>query len=141
MNYNDFNPMMPFGQQNQNSNQSAQKSSNNQMPRQNTQSTITTPPQQGFDSEQMIGSIQKIFADNVGEYVLIEFLIGTDRIMRKQGIIYFVGNSYVILYDDTMNNYIMCDIFSVKFVYFYYPGERPRQNFNLLNNNNTSGIY
>lgn len=134
MNYNDFNPMMP-------SNQQMPKNSNNQMPRPNTQSSIVTPPQQGFDNEQMIGSIQKIFADNVGEYVLIEFLIGTDRIMRKQGIIYFVGNSYVILYDDTMNNYIMCDIFSVKFVYFYYPGERPRQNFNLISNANASGSY
>lgn len=141
MNYNDFNPMMPFNHQGttQSSNQSMQQNQNSQ--RTNNQGSIITPPQQGFDNEQMIGSIQKIFADNVGEYVLIEFLIGTDRIMRKQGIIYFVGNSYVILYDDTMNNYIMCDIFSVKFVYFYYPGERPRQNFNLLNNLNSSNGY
>lgn len=141
MHYNDFNPMMPFTQQNQNINQQTQRNSNQQASRQNSQGSIVTPPQQGFDNEQMIGSIQKIFADNVGEYVLIEFLIGTDRIMRKQGIIYFVGNSYIILYDDTMNNYIMCDIFSVKFVYFYYPGERPRQNFNLLSNPNASGSY
>ena len=97
---------------------------------------FTTPPQMDFNSEEMRGSMQKILSENIGEYVLIEFLIGTEMIMRKQGLLYFVGTSYVTLYDDTFNNFIICDIFSIKFVYFYYPGQRPPRNFNILPNTN-----
>jgi len=100
------------------------------------QDNFNTPVQQSFDSEEMIGSIQKILAENIGEYVVIEFLIGTERISRKQGILYFVGTSYVTLYDDMNNNFVVCDIFSVKFVYFYYPGQRPNKNYNVLPNSN-----
>lgn len=91
-----------------------------------------TPIQQTFDTEEMRGSMQKILADNIGAYVVVEFLIGTERMTRKQGILYFVGTSFVTLYDDMSNIYIVCDIFSIKFVYFYYPGQRPNRNYNLL---------
>ena len=76
--------------------------------------------------------MQAILADNVGQYVVVEFLIGTEEIIRKQGMLYFVGRSFVTLYDEAANNFIVCDIFSVKFVYFYMPGDRPRFNYNLL---------
>ncbi|MEE0060154.1 MAG: hypothetical protein UE295_04930 [Acutalibacteraceae bacterium] len=98
--------------------------------------TFNTPPQQNFNTPEMQGSMQKILSDNIGEYVVAEFLIGTDRMTRKQGILYFVGTSFVTLYDDVHNNYIVCDIFSIKFVYFYYPGQRPSRNFNVLPNSN-----
>ena len=93
---------------------------------------FNTPKQDEFNTPDMIGSMQKILTDNIGQYVVIEFLIGVDRIVRKQGAIYFVGTSYVTLFDDMANNYIVCDIYSVKFVYFYYPGERPKRNYNIL---------
>ena len=86
---------------------------------------FNTPPQPSFDSEEMRGSMQAILAQNIGEYVVIEFLIGTENIVRKQGMLYFVGRSFVTLYDENVNNFIVCDIFSVKFVYFYMPGDRP----------------
>ena len=101
---------------------------------------FNTPPQQSFSGEEMRGSIQRILADNVGEYVVIEFLIGTEILMRKQGLLYFVGTSYVTLYDDAVNNFIVCDIFSIKFVYFYCPGQRPKQNYNLLNGNQRNNM-
>lgn len=94
--------------------------------------------QPSFDSEEMQGSMQQILAQNVGEYVVIEFLIGTERLMRKQGILYFVGRSYVTLYDDMQRDYIVCDLFSIKFVYFYYPGVRPRRNYNILPNGSSA---
>ncbi len=106
-----------------------------------TYNGFTTPPQQSFDSEEMRGTIQKILADNIGEYVVVEFLIGTCSLVRKQGILYFVGTSYVTLYDETIRNFIVCDIFSIKFVYFYFPGERPRFNFNVLNANARMNSY
>lgn len=99
---------------------------------------FNTPPQDSFDTEEMKGSMQRILADNIGEYVVVEFLIGTDRITRKQGLLYFVGTSFVTLYDDTNNNFIVCDIFSIKFVYFYLPGQRPPRNFNVLPNSSSA---
>lgn len=100
---------------------------------------FTTPPPIDFNTEEMRGSMQKILSDNVGEFVVIEFLIGTEMITRKQGVLYFVGTTYVTLYDEDQNNFIVCDIFSIKFVYFYFPGQRPRRNFNILNGNNGMG--
>ncbi len=95
--------------------------------------------QPNFNNEEMRGSLQQSLAENIGEYVVIEFLIGTERLMRKQGILYFVGRSFVTLYDDTFNDYIVCDLFSIKFVYFYYPGDRPKRNYNVLPSANSSG--
>lgn len=93
---------------------------------------FNTPPQPVFDSEEMKGSMQAILSQNIGAYVVIEFLIGTEQMIRKQGMLYFVGRSFVTLYDENVNNFIVCDIFSVKFVYFYMPGDRPRYNYNAL---------
>ena len=91
-----------------------------------------SPPQPVFDSEEMRGSMQAILAQNIVEYVVVEFLIGTEHMSRKRGMLYFVGRSFLTLYDEDVNNFIVCDIFSVKFVYFYMPGDRPRYNYNLL---------
>lgn len=93
---------------------------------------FSSPPQQNFSSPDMEGSIQKVLANNIGEYVVMEFLVGSDTIVRKQGILYLVGTGYVVLFDDVIQNYIVCDIYSIKFTYFYFPGQRPNQNYNAL---------
>ena len=90
------------------------------------------PVQPVFDSEEMKGSIQMILSENIGTFVVIEFLVGSNEMIRKQGLLYFVGRSFVTLYDEAANNFLVCDIFSVRFVYFYMPGDRPRYNYNTL---------
>ena len=87
------------------------------------------PEQENFDSE------------DIGNFVVIEFLIGTGGIMRKQGMLYFVGRSFVTLYDEAANNFIICDIFSIKFVYFYMPNDRPRYNYNLLPGTGSANMH
>lgn len=89
------------------------------------QTNIVTPPEGDFNTEAFVGSMQQILSDNLGQYVVIEFLIGTQGMTTKQGILYAVGRSYVVLYEEVNRNYVVCDIFSVKFVTFYLPGERP----------------
>lgn len=96
-------------------------------------------PQEKFDTEEMRGSMQAILSQNIGNFVVIEFLIGTGEIVRKQGMLYLVGRSFVTLYDEPVNNFIVCDIFSVKFVYFFMPNERPRFNYNILPHPNQNG--
>ncbi|GEM_PF-4928604 len=87
---------------------------------------ITIPPPESFDSEAMQGSMQQILSDNIGIYATVEFLVGTQSLMRKDGFIYSVGRTYVILYEDRLKHYVVCDIFSVRFVTFYPPGMKPQ---------------
>lgn len=97
---------------------------------------FTTPPQQDFNTDALRGTMQNYLADNIGEYVVIEFLIGTSQMVRKQGVLYSVGTGVVTLYDEEYDNFITCDVFSVKFVYFYRPGQRPGRNYNVLSGGN-----
>ncbi len=95
-------------------------------------SSINTPPVQDFDTPAMEGSMQQFLADNLGEYVVVEFLIGTQTVMQKAGILYAVGTSVLTLYEEISQTFVTCDIFSVKFVTFYLPGRRPWQMSNPL---------
>ena len=89
--------------------------------------SIVTPPQQTFDTPAMEGSMQQFLADNLGQYVVIEFLIGTQTTVQKGGILYAVGTSVVTLYQELTQTFVTCDMFSIKFVTFYLPGHRPWQ--------------
>ena len=89
--------------------------------------SITTPPQQDFNTPAMEGSMQQFLADNLGQYVVIEFLVGTQNAVTKSGILYAVGTSVVTLYQELSQTFVTCDIFSIKFVTFYLPGNRPWQ--------------
>jgi len=100
------------------------------VPRPSAASAFSAPPQQNFNSVDYEGSIQKVLTDNVGRYVVMEFLIGTETLVRKQGILYAVGTGYIVLYDDINDNYIVCDLYAIKFTYFYNPGQRPIRNYN-----------
>lgn len=71
--------------------------------------------------------MQQFLADNLGEYVVIEFLVGTQTTTTKAGILYAVGTSVVTLYQELSQTFVTCDMFSIKFVTFYLPGHRPWQ--------------
>lgn len=86
---------------------------------------INTPPPEDFNTEAMQGSMQQFLSENLGIYVVIEFLVGTQTLTRKEGILYSVGRSVVTLYEELSQTFVVCDIFSVKFVTFYLPGQRP----------------
>lgn len=89
----------------------------------NNQSTeFTVPSGMGFDAYQ--GSIQQILKDNVGQYVDVEFLIGTNGLTIRSGVLYAVGVSYIVLFDRKNNRYTICDLYSIKFVTIYDPNRR-----------------
>ncbi len=79
-------------------------------------------------NESYRGSLQQILADNIGDYVMVEFLIGTQNMTTRQGILYSVGVSYIILYDEQNGLYTVCDLYSIKFVTFYPEGTKPPRN-------------
>lgn len=89
------------------------------------ETTIEVPAEGSFDTEALQGSMQQILSENLGKYVTCEFLIGTQMLQEKSGVLYSVGVSFIVLFDDINQVYIVCDIFSIKFVTFYYPENRP----------------
>lgn len=70
------------------------------------------------------GSMQSILSQNVGEYAIIDFLIGTQNIVRKEGVLYAVGISYVTLYNRREDTYTVCDLYAIQFVTFPNPVKR-----------------
>lgn len=97
------------------------------MSEQLTNTDFSVPPEQDFDTVGYQGSMQQILKQNIGNYVTVDFLIGTDTLVAKQGVLYDVGSQFMVLYDDINLRYEVCDIFAVKFVTFLLPGYRPGQ--------------
>ena len=52
----------------------------------------------------------------IGKLVKVEFLIGTNNMQDRIGILLDVGASYIVLRSVQDNNLLYCDIFSIKFV-------------------------
>ncbi len=92
-----------------------------------TNNNFTVPPNQDFDTLAFQGSMQQVLQENVGNYVIVEFLIGTGSLISRQGVLYNVSTQFLVLFDEFESRYVVCDIFSVKFVTFLLPGYRPGQ--------------
>lgn len=86
---------------------------------------LNTPPQEDFNTPALQGSMQQILSENLGKFVIADFLIGVSTIVRRVGIIYSVGRGYLTLYLEQYKAFEVCDIFSLKFVTFFPPGSEP----------------
>ncbi len=74
-------------------------------------------------------TLQEMLADNIDSYVVCEFLIGTQNMTTKEGILHEIGSSFFVLYHPLEDTYESCDFYSVKFVTFYredQSGTRPQ---------------
>ena len=80
--------------------------------------SFSVPPDQDFNTVTFQGSMQQVLQENVGKYVIVEFLIGTGSLTSRQGMLYYVGAQFLVLYDEFESRFVVCDIFSVKFVTF-----------------------
>jgi len=54
--------------------------------------------------------------EQIGKLMRVEFLIGTNNLTDRIGILEDVGASYIILRSVESDNLIYCDIYSIKFV-------------------------
>lgn len=86
---------------------------------------VPEEPASEFDTPGMQGSMQQLLSENLGKYVMADFLIGVSSIVRRVGILYSVGRGFLVLYDENFHNFDVCDIFSLKFVAFFPPGFEP----------------
>ena len=68
---------------------------------------------------------------HIGKLVRIQFLIGTDDLEDRTGILEEVGASYVLLRSIESGNTLYCDIYSIKFVVIAEYFNIPDNNFQI----------
>jgi hypothetical protein len=77
------------------------------------------PLAQGTPIESDINYTQAYLRTKIGSKVKIEFLIGTNMLVDREGVLLDVGISYLIIRETETDDELLCDIYSVKFVRFY----------------------
>lgn len=70
----------------------------------------------------------------IGKLVRVEFLIGTNNLVDRIGILQDVGASYILLRSLESNTIIYADIYSIKFVTISNTIVPNNQYYNLYNN-------
>lgn len=66
-----------------------------------------------------ISYTQGYLKTQIGKRVKIDFLIGTNMLIDREGTLLEVGVSYVVIREINSNIKTMCDIYSIKFVEIY----------------------
>ncbi len=56
----------------------------------------------------------------VGRNVSIEFLVGTNQLVTKEGFLVAVGANFILLNPKGTNDILACDFYNIKFITFYY---------------------
>lgn len=69
--------------------------------------------------EAYYGSLRAFLSQNKGNYVVATFLIGTQGTAEFEGVLYEVGNDYMVIYQEGRDRYIVVDIYSLKYIEFY----------------------
>lgn len=54
--------------------------------------------------------------EQIGKLMRVEFLIGTNNLTDRVGILEDVGASYILLRSIESDNLVYCDIYSIKFI-------------------------
>jgi hypothetical protein len=56
----------------------------------------------------------------IGQKVLLTFLIGSNSTVDRQGTLLGVGTSYIIIRESETDDLMLCDMYSIKFVRIYH---------------------
>lgn len=56
----------------------------------------------------------------IGRNVSIEFLVGTNQLVTKEGFLVAVGANFILLNQKGTNDILACDFYNIKFITFYY---------------------
>ena len=78
------------------------------------------------NAENYHASLKSLLARNIGSYVVATFHLGTPQAVVWQGILYTVGNDYLVLYQPDRGRYISGDLYALKFVEFHDPRPMPQ---------------
>ena len=78
------------------------------------------------NAEAYQGSLRSLLSRNLGYYVVAIFQVGTQSTVSVPGILFTVGNDYIILYQPNKDRYVMGDLYALKFVEFHETQSVPR---------------
>jgi len=83
-----------------------------------------TAPRNDFHEQGTIAQNQVLMLGEqlqtaIGYYVSCEFLIGTQILETREGILAKVGTNFLTLYQPNLERYIICDLYAVKFITIY----------------------
>lgn len=56
----------------------------------------------------------------IGRRVMVEFLIGTNTLVDRTGVLLGVGANYILLNESDSDDLLACDFYNIKFVKFFY---------------------
>lgn len=71
-----------------------------------------------FTNMQNRGNIEEFLRTQIGKNVRMQFLIGTNTLIEKSGILMGVGDNFVILKEDGSGEILVCDFDGAKFIRF-----------------------
>ena len=78
---------------------------------------------------------------NIGKLMRVEFLIGTNNLTDRIGILEDVGASYILLRALESNNVVYADIYSIKFITISDYNNNYNSSYNSNYNNNYNNNY
>ena len=87
--------------------------------------------------------------EQIGKLMRVEFLIGTNNLTDRIGILEDVGASYILLRSIESDNIIYCDIYAIKFITISSSGlygtmggmmNNPMMNSSMMNNRYYPGV-
>jgi len=88
--------------------------------------TTAVIPSAPSSTSSNLGSIMDIaytqgyLKTQIGRRVKIEFLLGTNMLVDREGTLLSVGASYLTIREVETDDILLCDLYSIKFVRFYY---------------------
>jgi len=65
------------------------------------------------------GSLKNLLSRNLGHYVVATFQMSGQGTVSVPGILYTVGNDYIVLYQPVNGRYVTGDLYALKFVDFH----------------------
>ena len=66
------------------------------------------------------GYIQGYLQTVVGRYVKVEFILGTNMLIDREGTLVSVGIDHIVLREPETDDLVIADLYSIKFVRVYY---------------------
>ena len=77
----------------------------------------TQPPSIPAESLQYMNGLLRT---QIGRPVQVEFLVGTNNMVTRSGILLAVGANFILINEAETDDILACDFYNIKFIRFYY---------------------
>ncbi len=88
-----------------------------------------TPNRDFYEQGRVVSQVEMLAEElqsAIGYYVSCDFLIGTQILETRDGILAKVGTNFLTLYQPDLERYIVCDLYALKFITIYNTTSVPR---------------